>query len=138
MTAEPSSRAPQGRLLVLPIRDGTRLVVVLAGEADLSTEDLLRAQLVGSLHSRLRSLVIDATDLTFCDLRGLDALRDAVRVAECAGVAVTIRPSAQLARLTAAVRGVPETSGRSGPDPLDRPLPGTSPRPARALRCQPD
>ena len=114
---------PLGRLLVLPMPDGQQVVVLVAGEADLSNAPRLRDGLVDCLVYRPRSLVVDATDLTFCDLSGLDALIDAAAVAERSGVSVTIRPSSQLAWLIALVQQAPQTSGQPGQDPPGCPLP---------------
>lgn len=124
MTDDMSSAAgPAGPLLVLPFPDGERVVVLLSGEADLSTAAVLREELERSLAFRAPSLVIDARELTFCDLSGLDALHDAVDVAEQSGVTVTLRPSAQLRWLVAVLAGAPTTGGRARRDPRGRPLP---------------
>ena len=109
---------------MLPFYDGPRVVVVLSGEADGSTSALLRDRLVESLSHRPRSLVVDARDLTFCDLRGLDALRDAEAAAQRSGITVTVRPSPQLTWLMAAVERATRTSGPAGLDPPGCPLPG--------------
>ena len=114
---------PPGRLLVLPMPDGQQVVALVAGEADLSSAPLLRHGLVDCLVYRPRSLVVDATDLTFCDLSGLDALVEAVEVVEQSGVSVTIRPSVQLAWLMATVQPAPRTSGQADRDPSGCPLP---------------
>lgn len=103
--------------------DGQQVVAVVAGEADLASASRLRDGLIDCLTYRPRSLVIDASDLTFCDLSGLDALVDAVAVAKRSGVSVTIRPSAHLSWLIAAVQQAPETSGQPGQDPSGCPLP---------------
>ena len=129
-TAKSPAPLPPGRLLVLPVPDGRRVVAVVAGEADLATAPLLRDRLVDCLAYRPRDLVVDATDLTFCDSRGLDALTEAVSVAERSGVRVTLRPSLQLAWLMAAVRSTPQTSGQPGQDPSGCPFPPPSRRTA--------
>ena len=128
--AKSPSPLPPGRLLVLPVPDGRRVVAVVAGEADISTAPLLRDRLVDCLAYRPRDLVVDATDLTFCDTSGLGALTRAVSIAQGSGVRVTLRPSPQLAWLMAAVRSTPQTSGQSGQDPSGCPLPATSRRTA--------
>lgn len=126
MPKTPASRAAEarGRLLVLAVPQPRRHVVVLvAGDVDRASAPLLRERVVDCLFHRPRSVTVDATDLTFCDLGGLDALVDAVRALRRAGVRVTVQPSAQLAWLTALVRQLPRTSGRPGPDPAGCPLP---------------
>jgi anti-sigma B factor antagonist len=92
--------------------DGQDVVVVVSGEADLATAALLRDELVGALSRGPRSLVLDAVDLTFCDLRGLDALTDAVHEAEDEGVVVTLHPSTQLSWLMAAAARAAVTDAR--------------------------
>ena len=125
-----SAAPPPGGLLVLPMPHGQQVVALVAGEADLASASRLLDGLVDCLVYRPRHLVVDATDLTFCDLHGLDALIAAVAVAERSGVRVTIRPSPQLARLMAAVRPAPQTSGQPGQDPSGCPLPEPSARTA--------
>lgn len=78
-------RRTAGRLLVLAMPKRQHVVVLVAGEADRATALLLREKLVDSLLYRPRSLVVDATDLTSCDPHGLDALLDAVAMAERSG-----------------------------------------------------
>ena len=122
-TASPfPAAAPPGQLLVLPMPDGQQVVALVAGEADLASAPSLRDGLVDCLVYRPRSMVVDATDLTFCDLHGLDALAEAFAVVQRAGVSVTLRPSAQLAWLTTIVRDALQTSGRPGHDPSGCPL----------------
>ncbi len=79
-TSTPSRAAEaRGRLLVLAVPQQRRQVVVLvAGEVDRATAPQLREMVVDSLVHRPRSVVVDASDLTFCDLGALDALADAV------------------------------------------------------------
>ena len=103
--AKSPAPVPPGRLLVLPVPDGSHLVAVVAGEADLSTADVLRDGVLDCLAYHPRALVVDARDLTFCDLSGLDALMQAVAVAQRSGASVTIRPSAHLAWLMATCGG---------------------------------
>jgi anti-anti-sigma factor len=76
---------------VLPLRAGPRLVVGVAGEADVGTAAQLRDELVRCLRCRPQVLVVDLRDLDFCDLHGLDALDDATDVAHRAGITVALR-----------------------------------------------
>ena len=132
MTTDASSPAslPPGRLLVLPMPDGQQVVVLLAGEADIASASRLRDGIVDCLGYRPRSLVVDASDLTFCDLHGLDALWEAVAVAKRSGVSVDIRCSSQLAWLMTTVQQSPQTSGQASHDPPACPLPLPSRRTA--------
>lgn len=118
---------PPQRLLVLPMPNGQQVVVLVAGEVDLACASRLRDGIVDCLVYRPRSLVLDATDLVFCDTHGLDALMDAVAIVERSGVGVTIRPSAQLAWLMTTVQQVSQTTGQPGQDPVGSPLPKPSP-----------
>lgn len=87
-----AEQAPvHGGLVVMPSLDGSRAVVVVAGDADLATAPRLQDQVIRSFGYRARSLVLDLTDLAFCDQDGVDALGRAVQVAEERGVAVSMR-----------------------------------------------
>ena len=91
---------PHGDLVVMPFLDGSRAVVVVAGEADVATAPRLQDQVIRSLGCRARSLLLDLSDLASYDQHGVDALSRAVQAAEARGVAVSIRgQSAQLARM---------------------------------------
>lgn len=83
-------RSPHGGLSVSPCSSGPALVVVVGGEADWATADQLREGLTAALSYGPRSLVLDLTDLEFCNLHGLRALMGAVETAERAGVDVTV------------------------------------------------
>ena len=85
-----SERLAPARLSVSPCSAGPSLVVVIGGEADWMTADRLREGLIGALAYGPRSVVLDLTDLVFCDLQGLRALVAGVETAERAGVAVTL------------------------------------------------
>lgn len=103
---------------MLPFPTGPELVVVVAGEADLATAGQLRAELVAALGNRPRTMVVDVADLAFCDLQGLDALNDAARVAQDAGVTVALRGmSAQLAWLHRRFPWRPPNRWTAGPCP---------------------
>ena len=90
----PDHGPPPGRssrLVVLPLRAAEQHVLVVVGEADLHTAAHLRRQIVSLLPVEPPSLVIELGALHFCDLAGLDALRDGVRAAEDLGVATSLR-----------------------------------------------
>lgn len=100
-------------------------MLVIVGEADLANADQLHADLASALARKPPSLVVDLAGLDFCDLSGLDALQDAARQAQAAGVQLTFRGmSAQLAWLhrTFPGRGLP----RHG-SPQDRTSPAHPP-----------
>lgn len=87
-------------LLVMPMRAAGRHVLVVVGEADSSTADQLRAELVAALAARPPSVLVELSGLDFCDLAGLDALHDCARAAADAGVTLAFRGmSPQLAWL---------------------------------------
>jgi anti-sigma B factor antagonist len=70
---------------------GPCLVVVVAGEADCLTAPQLRDQLTAALAYGPRSLILDLTDLVFCNLLGLRALLDVIETARQGGVDVAMR-----------------------------------------------
>lgn len=72
-------------------------MLVVTGEADISNSDELRGLLIEASAAATSDLVVDLVDLDFCDLSGLDALRDAAEVAAAGGVGMAFRGvSAQL------------------------------------------
>ena len=81
---------PQG-LSVSAVSSGPCLVVAVAGEADWVTAGQLRDELTAALAYGPRSVILDLTDLGFCNLRGLGALHDFCEVAQRASVEVTVR-----------------------------------------------
>lgn len=88
--AKPGCRRPV-RLRVFPSRAGLRLTLAVRGELDISTAAELGNQLTPALSSGAAEVIIDVTDLTFCDLIGLDALQDAQAEAAAAGVSLSLR-----------------------------------------------
>lgn len=89
-------------LLVMLLRLAKQHVLVVIGEADLATAGQLRGHLTRALAEQPPSLLVDLSALDFCDLLGLDALRDATRHAEAVNVSMSFRGmSPQLAWLHA-------------------------------------
>ena len=88
--AQLSERRSPERLSVSPCSAGPRLVVAIEGEADWMTADQLREGLAAALAYGPRSMVLDLTDLVFCNLQGLRALVASVETAERAGVDVIL------------------------------------------------
>lgn len=87
----PSFARPSCSLTVSSSPSGRELVIAVAGEADWSTADLLERQLVEAFTPEVLWLVLDLERLTFCNLRGLGALHEAVAVARTSGIDVTVR-----------------------------------------------
>jgi len=77
--------AQSGRLLVEVRQEGTSAVVTPAGELDHHTADLLREPLEDCLGRGLSRLVVDCSQLEFCDSTGLNVLLGARLKAEAAG-----------------------------------------------------
>ncbi|MFE2991823.1 STAS domain-containing protein [Streptomyces sp. NPDC059262] len=77
--------AHQGRLLVEVREEGASAVVTPAGELDHHTADLLREPLESCLAAGFSRLVIDCSQLEFCDSTGLNVLLGARLKAEAAG-----------------------------------------------------
>lgn len=78
-------------LRVVPLPGGPELVVLVAGEADLSTYQSLRDQLVSASAGGPTAVIVDVSGLVFCDLNGLDALLDAACISSGAGVPMTFQ-----------------------------------------------
>lgn len=88
----PPAVAPRElRLRVVPLPGGPELVVLVAGEADLSTYELLRDQLVSVSAGGPTAVIVDVSGLSFCDLSGLDALLEAACISSGAGVPMTFQ-----------------------------------------------
>ncbi|HET6356528.1 STAS domain-containing protein [Streptomyces sp. NPDC002659] len=77
--------ANRGRLQVEVRTEGHSEVVKPAGELDHHTADLLRAPLEEALAQGRARLVIDCSQLEFCDSTGLNVLLGARLKAEAAG-----------------------------------------------------
>ena len=108
-----SERRSSAELSVSPCSAGPRLVVVIGGEADWVTADQLREGLTAALAYGPRSMVLDLTDLVFCDVQGLRALMAAVGTAEGVGVEVTLHGmSPQLTLLHGLFQAARRTGGR--------------------------
>ena len=88
------------RLLVMPLRAAEEHVLVVVGDADMSTADQLRDHLIHALAGQPPALRVELGGLEFCDVPGLDALQDAEYAAAAAGVRLTFSGmSTQLAWL---------------------------------------
>ena len=107
-------------LAVLQLRAEEQDVLVVVGEADLSTAQRLYDELVQSLPAPPRTAVVELGALGFCDLRGLDALRAAAAAARTAGVCLTFR--GQSAQLSWLQRTCPAPAPASGAVPRPAPL----------------
>jgi anti-sigma B factor antagonist len=65
--------------------DGDVCLLVLAGELDVATTGQLERTVAGVLADGLRTVVVDLTDLDFCDSTGLGALLRASRAVTAVG-----------------------------------------------------
>ncbi len=77
--------AQSGRLLVEVREEGTSAVITPAGELDHHTADLLREPVEDCLDRGFARLVVDCSQLEFCDSTGLNVLLGARLRAEAAG-----------------------------------------------------
>jgi anti-anti-sigma factor len=77
--------AQSGRLLVEVRLEGRSAVVTPSGELDHHTADLLRSPLETCLAEGRSRLVVDCSQLEFCDSTGLNVLLGARLKAEAAG-----------------------------------------------------
>ncbi len=77
--------AQSGRLLVEVREEGTSAVITPAGELDHHTADLLREPVEDCLDRGFARLVVDCSQLEFCDSTGLNVLLGARLKAEAAG-----------------------------------------------------
>lgn len=88
------------RVTVLRSVSARRATVHVAGDIDLDSAVSLREALHHCLSAGISTIDIDARDVTFCDVTGLNVLLAAARRASSASGILTVRrPSAPLARL---------------------------------------
>ncbi len=79
---------------------GNHTTITLAGELDLETAPSVRVMTENCLRDGIRTLDIDLTRLTFCDVSGLNAFLAAARLTTTAGGSLFLRhPSPMLTRL---------------------------------------
>lgn len=81
---------------------GSRATITLAGELDLETSHSVRVVIEDCLGDGIRTVDIDLTRLTFCDVSGLNAFLVASRLTTTVGGTLCLRhPSPMLTRLLA-------------------------------------
>ncbi len=85
MDRETVGSANRGRLQVEVRTEGRSEILKPAGELDHHTADLLRAPLEAALAQGRSRLVVDCSQLEFCDSTGLNVLLAARLQAEAAG-----------------------------------------------------
>jgi anti-sigma B factor antagonist len=88
---------------------GPAVCVYVAGEVDIATADRLRDSVAAAVAAQpITRLVIDLSEVTFCDSSGLSALVDAHRSCQERGAALILhRPSARV-RTTLTFSGLAE------------------------------
>ena len=74
-------------------------ILRFAGEIDLSTANILTQQFRVIADQGLRSVVIDATDVSFMDSTGLHALVEGKRLIHETGTTIYLVPSSQVRRV---------------------------------------
>lgn len=92
--------------------DGTA-IVRLRGEADMSVENWLRAELHEAVTARPppSEVIIDLGDLTFLDCAGIRVLLEASHLAHAAGMPLTVRDPQPLVRRVLGALGLAEPLG---------------------------
>ncbi|MFI8239211.1 STAS domain-containing protein [Streptomyces sp. NPDC085866] len=80
----------------------SRALITLAGEIDLTTEHLVHDGLGRCLRDGIRTIDVDLTTVTFCDVTGLNAFLHAARAIVVAGGSLRLHhPPQVLARIIA-------------------------------------
>ncbi|MFJ6214555.1 STAS domain-containing protein [Streptomyces sp. NPDC092296] len=105
LTPDTAVGSEDGRLAVAVRRVGSGVVVAPSGELDHDTAELLREPLERCLDDGVARIVVDCSELLFCDSTGLNVLLAARMRAEEAGGAV------HLAAMRPAVARVFEITG---------------------------
>ena len=81
-------------------------LVTASGELDFSNAHKLQDAVTAIELDGHRTVVLDLTDLTFCDVRGASALLSASRIVSANGGRVTVRGASGLPRRVFALIGV--------------------------------
>ncbi|MEU5891956.1 STAS domain-containing protein [Streptomyces sp. NPDC047461] len=78
----------------------TRALITLAGEIDLATAPLVRSALTTCVHDGIRTVDVDLTAVTFCDVSGLNTFLEVSRLATDVGATLQLHyPPLTLARI---------------------------------------
>jgi anti-anti-sigma factor len=80
-----------GVLTIRRTKDGTRLILALCGELDLSSAPILERELDASLSGESRHTSVDLAQLDFMDSRGLNTLSRAQKAAHSLQRAFSLR-----------------------------------------------
>jgi anti-anti-sigma factor len=80
-----------GALTIRRTKDGTRLILALCGELDLSSALILERELSAPLSGEYRHIIVDLAQLDFMDSRGLNTLRRAQKTARSRHRAFSLR-----------------------------------------------
>jgi anti-anti-sigma factor len=80
-----------GVLTIRRTKDGTRLILALCGELDLSSAPIVERELQASLSGEYRHTIVDLAELDFIDSRGLNTLRRAQKTAHSLQRAFSLR-----------------------------------------------
>lgn len=80
------------------LRDGV-VVVRLVGEVDMSSVDLMAKQFEALTSGKTKSVILDASQVTFMDSTGLHGLVEGKRILHEAGTQIFLVPSSQVRRV---------------------------------------
>jgi len=99
VTLPPMPKRPPG-LRAHRCDSGHRTVLTLIGELDLDTTALLVGLVRTCLDSGARAITVDLSDLTFCDISGLNALLTTVQASAAVGAQLRLEnPNPLMRRL---------------------------------------
>ena len=97
MIPNPSGRGHVSeQLSVSPLSAGPLLIVAVDGEVDWATACQLREQLAAALAYGPQRMILDLTELRFCNLEGVRTLVEVTEAARQAGVDVALRGMSRL------------------------------------------
>ncbi|MFE2052967.1 STAS domain-containing protein [Streptomyces sp. NPDC059459] len=84
-----------------PRRDRGHALIALSGEIDLTTIPLVRSALVRCLDDRTRTVDIDLSAVTFCDVSALNLFLEMAQLTERSGALIRLhQPPRSLVRIT--------------------------------------
>jgi len=113
-------------LEAVPVDSGDQVILVLVGDLDMSTDGVLRQAVADALGRHPASLALDVSALSFCDVRGLRALRWTLTRARAERSAVRILAANDQLRHLFILAGARDLLAVAKPHPQEKSTPAWS------------
>lgn len=132
-TNKPTHSAPDKEMSVSTLRRATHTIATLSGNLDVATAPALRERLTALLHPGIGRLVLDLSEVKFCDAAGLAVLIGTQRRATREGITVHLAAPHRQVTKVLRVTGLDRALNIHPTLAAALPRPGETPR-----RVQPD